>query len=854
MKYKRMHVKRLCVLILIVPLFSIAQLALADTEVGGIIRENTTWAEANSPYIVTNNILVDENVTLTIEPGVTIKFDSEKSLQVNGELIAQGTNNNKITFTSNLSSPSAGDWRWILFSDSSIDTVYDNEGNYLSGCILEHCIVEYGGYNIDNPTLHQGAIWVDQSSLFVNYCTIRDTGNYQGNGIRVNNGEIKILNSTISNTNRFGIYLRSTSFTILNTIVENNNGGIKIIDSNGNISNCTIRNNFPPGIYYWGGERIEISHNTITSNAGNHGGAGLFINPMEGEDVIIKHNAITNNTASGYHNGGGIYLTEGNYNVTIANNLIESNSAQNGSAIWVDNQATGGDPNLEIKYNEIINNSTTSDLSSTLRISAFDSIINYNNILNNAATYELYNENASTSSSVDAKHNYWGTTEESEIQTKIYDWYDDGSKSTVVFEPIAAQPYDFSGGSISGAVTDSSTEDTISGATISTSIGTQAVADAAGLYLLENISPGDYTLTVTAPLYHSLTVENVTVSAGETTTLNISLDPKTTGTVAGQVVSAEGLTPIENVTVQISNGTYTSSVNSDTNGDFTFSDITYGNYTVDLISDSYQGIPYSVTVNVDEITEMSLVAIPKSIVDDIRNGWYSQAELDQAVADAEAAKDVIIASKNQTISDLNTTIASMYTQVQLEQAVASAEAAKDEIIAQKDQMISNLNNTISAMFTQEELDGAVAHAQAAKDEVIAEKDQTISNLNQTIASMYTQQQLYQAVADAEAAKDQIIALKDQTIAGLNSTIASMYTQEQLNQAVADAAATKDEIIALKDQTISQLNSTIAVMFTQEQLNQAVLNERRRWDINDDNKISLEEAIHALQVVSGIRTQ
>ena len=82
----------------------------------------------------------------------------------------------------------------------------------------------------------------------------------------------------------------------------------------------------------------------------------------------------------------------------------------------------------------------------------------------------------------------------------------------------------------------------------------------------------------------------------------------------------------------------------------------------------------------------------------------------------------------------------------------------------------------------------------------------------------------------------------------------MYTQEQLNQAVADAAATKDEIIALKDQTISQLNSTIAVMFTQEQLNQAVLNERRRWDINDDNKISLEEAIHALQVVSGIRTQ
>jgi carboxypeptidase family protein len=45
----------------------------------------------------------------------------------------------------------------------------------------------------------------------------------------------------------------------------------------------------------------------------------------------------------------------------------------------------------------------------------------------------------------------------------------------------------------------------------------------------------------------------------------------------------------------------------------------------------------------------------------------------------------------------------------------------------------------------------------------------------------------------------------------------------------------------------------AGVYTQNELDQAVIDERRRWDINDDNRIGLGEAIHALQVVSGIRS-
>ena len=81
------------------------------------------------------------------------------------------------------------------------------------------------------------------------------------------------------------------------------------------------------------------------------------------------------------------------------------------------------------------------------------------------------------------------------------------------------------------------------------------------------------------------------------------------------------------------------------------------------------------------------------------NDLYTQEEVDQlinqAVADAEAAKDIIIAQKDQEITTLNDTITSMYTQEQLDQAVADAEAAKDQIIAQRDQTIIDLNTYIN---------------------------------------------------------------------------------------------------------------------------------------------------------------
>jgi hypothetical protein len=44
------------------------------TSTAGHIVNDTTWTVANSPYIVNCALVVNNGVTLTIEPGVVVKF------------------------------------------------------------------------------------------------------------------------------------------------------------------------------------------------------------------------------------------------------------------------------------------------------------------------------------------------------------------------------------------------------------------------------------------------------------------------------------------------------------------------------------------------------------------------------------------------------------------------------------------------------------------------------------------------------------------------------------------------------------------------------------------------------------
>ncbi|MBT2686001.1 cell wall-binding repeat-containing protein [Bacillus sp. ISL-37] len=67
------------------------------TFVSGIIKEDTVWTKANSPYILNGNVQIAHGSTLTIEPGVVIEGGGY-DLQTWGDLYAVGSSSSKIIF------------------------------------------------------------------------------------------------------------------------------------------------------------------------------------------------------------------------------------------------------------------------------------------------------------------------------------------------------------------------------------------------------------------------------------------------------------------------------------------------------------------------------------------------------------------------------------------------------------------------------------------------------------------------------------------------------------------------------------------------------------------------------------
>lgn len=253
----------------------------ADTNVSGIISSNTTWTLAASPYNVTGDINVLPEVKLTIEPGVTVKFQGYYSINIKGTLYAVGSLANYVVFTSNKSVPQLSDWNTINFWKDSIGE-----------SVISYAIIEFA----------DSGITVDDDRA---------------------NPYKTIVNNVIRNNN-FGISVKMFGKpTISNNTLENNQTGIKV----GTYGSPTIRNNIisknkGDGILGEGDASTDyslIKDNLITENE------GYGVNLQGGNySTIILYNTISANKKSGIYVTGGTH-SSGYYTVTIQYNNIYNN-------------------------------------------------------------------------------------------------------------------------------------------------------------------------------------------------------------------------------------------------------------------------------------------------------------------------------------------------------------------------------------------------------------------------------------------------------------------------------------------------------------------------------------------------
>lgn len=350
----------------------IAAQSRAETPVIGFIAQDTTWTQAKSPYVTLGNIIVKEGVTLTIEPGVTVQFDSGHSLTIEGRLIARGTDKQGIKFTPK-GEKKPGVWDGIVFENSSTDAKFDAAGNYVSGSILQYCTVEFA----------ETGVKANSASPFIDHCVI---SNNASRGISISKGDVVVIrDSKIADNKDGGISVEySKSVTLTGNTVTGNTawrgGGIYVSDGTVVISNNTVTENtvmcgsfydcYGGGIYIEGGS-ATISDNIFTGNMvigsgyGSGIGGGIYIKSV----ATISNNVLTKNTAIGGSSsiawwggdglGGGIYV-EGD-SAIIRNNTLTGNRAigGSGSPAAKNGDGSGGGIYVEGGTTTISNNTLT---------------------------------------------------------------------------------------------------------------------------------------------------------------------------------------------------------------------------------------------------------------------------------------------------------------------------------------------------------------------------------------------------------------------------------------------------------------------------------------------------------------
>lgn len=243
----------LLILLVITGSFRLPERAAAThggTHVSGTIGSNATWTVGGSPYVLDGNVTVASGVTLTIEPGVVVKFNGQyRTFTVRGTLSAVGTPESGIVFTSiqddSVGGDSGGDgptpgapgqWYEIGFKSGSTSS------------LLKFVEVRYGGYGSANWAY--GAINVGASSA------------------------VTIEDSRITDSDRSGIKINEGGATVRRSVIQKGGNGISVNQGWVAVEDRTfIQDNSGEGVWFnltssYDGPASSIMESDVTDSGG----------------------------------------------------------------------------------------------------------------------------------------------------------------------------------------------------------------------------------------------------------------------------------------------------------------------------------------------------------------------------------------------------------------------------------------------------------------------------------------------------------------------------------------------------------------------------------------------------------
>lgn len=218
------------------------------------ITTNTTWT-SNEIVTIGKSIYVSNGATLTIEPGTTIKFESGAGLYVeDGTLLAEGTSDKPITFTSLAKTPAKGAWNGLSFSSQT-----------LNNTSLKYCIIEYAGQQANS-----GAVYMAGCRIKMDYCKIN---NAKYNGIYMIDDAkfVSFTNNEIKEVDNHAIVMDAKAIPTIgenNTLTTSGDYGVRINGGNFGSRTFTWRKLTCPyiinsGIYIDENANVTIQPGTV---------------------------------------------------------------------------------------------------------------------------------------------------------------------------------------------------------------------------------------------------------------------------------------------------------------------------------------------------------------------------------------------------------------------------------------------------------------------------------------------------------------------------------------------------------------------------------------------------------------
>jgi hypothetical protein len=176
------------------------------------IRNDTTLT-AEKPYLVYDYVAIDTAKTLTIKPGCKFYFHNNANLIVYGNLKAQGTFEQPIVM------------RGDRLDNVKFDTPfpYNNVAGQWGGLYL---LWNGGTHTLQHVNMNGGYVGVYFSNndrniipnLQISDCRIH---NFLLYGLVVQNGNVQVSNSEISNSSSYSVYLSGGKHTFLQSTIAN---------------------------------------------------------------------------------------------------------------------------------------------------------------------------------------------------------------------------------------------------------------------------------------------------------------------------------------------------------------------------------------------------------------------------------------------------------------------------------------------------------------------------------------------------------------------------------------------------------------------------------------------------------